>query len=181
MFDTILKVALQTNDRRAAAYLLLVTRFVALAPMAIFLADRALFVSLDTGKLLLLAAALSFPALLVGVVIHLRSAEMEEMDRRVMIGIILASVLLAIAELIALVYIWAQSKRSLVAFVIAQGLALVVMLYVEFDEWRTWRKTNKLGADAASVDELRDFARAQPGRFVAWRRDRAKRSVGTPR
>ena len=176
MFDTILKVALQTNDRRAAAYLLLVTRFIALAPMAVFLADRALFVSLDTGKLLRLAATLSFPALLVGVVIHLRFAEMEQMDRRVMVGVILASAVLALGELIALVYIWAQSKRSLVAFVTAQGLALLVLLYAEFDEWRTWRKTNKLGADAASVDDLRDFARAQPGRFAAWRRDCANSS-----
>jgi hypothetical protein len=96
VFDTILKVALQTNDRRGVAYLLLVTRFIALAPMAIFLADRALFVSLDTGKLLLLAAALSFPALLAGVVIHVRLGEDVAMDRRVIRAFILASVVLAI-------------------------------------------------------------------------------------
>lgn len=177
MLDTVVKLGMELRDRRAAAYLMLTTRVVALAPMAIFLANPALFLSLDAGKLLLLSAALSLPALMGGVAIHLYFAEMEAMDRRTVIGFILTGTMLSMMEAIAVFWIWLTPERGLRCFVYGQALALAVMVYTEMSERAKWRKAQR--EDEPPADELRDFARAHPGRFAAWRRDREKPVGGT--
>jgi hypothetical protein len=156
MFDTVLTVSLQADDRRAAAYLLLATRVIALAPMAIFLADRARFVSLASSKL---AATLSFPAPLVGVASTSASARMLRWSD--------ASSALSCWRASR----WQSAKCSRCGR-FGNGssagccgssdstAALALMFLFDLGEWLTSQKKHRLGPDAASVNELRDLARA---------------------